>query len=215
MFLNAISLWVLFVTCMVAAKPGREGKDKLTDAQRLRHLLARYPIAIRLFPTKGMRFSGKLLSAVFKDQLDINEPEKGAVCLYWWKTRTSLNVCRVAIIFASFGNDKTGFRGQVHHLSEENCITTSHEREAFEFDAATNAVKHSNRFRALGRAQVKRNFSDLIDLVYDKSEEYFKKNPNYQYLANNCGDYVQEMVELTEPEFGKIEVPLAPGTRLV
>jgi hypothetical protein len=40
------------------------------------------------------------------------------------------------------------------------------------------------------------------DRVIDQirvGKKYFKDNPNYNYLLNNCGDYVQAMVDLRKP----------------
>jgi hypothetical protein len=95
-------------------------------------------------------------------------------------------------------------------------------------------VKYHNRFRALGKSAIGNDYLSVSVRIGTHSKfhfalstvsvnhtafinscwlvnEYLAKHPDYSYFLNNCGDFVQEMVHITKPEFGTIDVPLAPA----
>lgn len=82
-FFRVFVLWVmLHISFISTAKDGLGQKDKIAGRIVPPALIGDLPDSSIDFTAAGKKFPGKVLKTILKDQLDIEEPEKGPVYVF-------------------------------------------------------------------------------------------------------------------------------------
>ncbi|PVH93913.1 hypothetical protein DM02DRAFT_209880 [Periconia macrospinosa] len=225
LFFRFIALLVVFHSSLASAVRINP-KDLLVGTEPPKDLKVP-PRETIAWTTTGRQFPNDLLAAILKQQRG-EVPVKGAIYVFTQFQPGAIyeNVVNggkhVLLVTAQWGYNPGEFRADKHELGLYECQDPQTKTENkdkgiakykdgnFDFDKAYNAVKYKNRFLALGKSGLKTDYNSLMSKIETHSDKYFAKNKDYDYLLNNCGDYVQEMVDLTQPEYAQLEVVLAP-----
>ncbi|KAF2446596.1 hypothetical protein P171DRAFT_472070 [Karstenula rhodostoma CBS 690.94] len=139
-----------------------------------------------------------IAASILKDQ-GLPDPQLGktyAFALYW-RGNTMENICNggahAAIALAQFDEGKW-FGGIMFELTNaiddtvKKGIRAKHRGQIW---LPHVSMENANVLvDAMGLVRQDMDMFKLSELVDDKSTEYFAKSPDYNYVLNNCGNYV-------------------------
>ncbi|PVH92557.1 hypothetical protein DM02DRAFT_635257 [Periconia macrospinosa] len=145
LFFRFLALWVVFHTSHASAARNRVNpKDKLEG--RLPPQEVKLPSAnIAAWSTAGRKYPSEVLMGVLRDQLNIDEPEKGPVYIFTQFMPGAIyedivnGGKHVLLITAQWGNGIEEFKADLHHLALNDCKETEYDTIEFDYDEAYNA----------------------------------------------------------------------------
>ncbi|KAJ4289844.1 hypothetical protein N0V90_011176 [Kalmusia sp. IMI 367209] len=220
-----LSVLALFMSLSVEAKPSCKA-EIMIGREVPKALLTKHTLQESL--PKG----------VLKDQLKVDEPEQGVAYVFIayrpgaiWEDLFN-GGSHVVMIVAQFAMSLRSWKAEQFHLAvtdNPDCADGPQRsylmNEIWDFSEATTAVEKKNRFRALGRVKGNKDFDEVKRILKLKSmlnhpllcEDPINKvetHKDYNYLFDNCGNFVETAISWLDPEFAdQLEVPLAPAMR--